>query len=209
MLAHTAYREGEAAVNDMLGRRDRVDYRAIPSVIDGLKPVQRKILYTMFNDSNVKRSKEIKVFQLCGYVGAFANYHHGDQSLNAAIIKMAQSYPGSNNLPLIDNASDGFGSRQENGNDCGQPRYLTVKNKSKIARLVFPAVDDNVLTSRIEDNEKVEPIYYVPIIPVVIISINFKCCIIKISRNYTSIWIYWSHRIKCVRSKCNPFNTFN
>ena len=33
MLAHTAYREGEAAVNDMLGRKDRVDYRAIPSVI--------------------------------------------------------------------------------------------------------------------------------------------------------------------------------
>ena len=33
MLAHTAYREGEAAVNDMLGIKDRVDYRAIPAVI--------------------------------------------------------------------------------------------------------------------------------------------------------------------------------
>lgn len=33
MLAHTAYREGEAAVNDMLGKKDKVDYRAIPSVI--------------------------------------------------------------------------------------------------------------------------------------------------------------------------------
>jgi DNA topoisomerase-2 len=144
--------------------------RAIPSVIDGLKPVQRKILYTLFKDSSIHRSKEVKVFQLCGNVGKFANYHHGDASLNAAIITMAQSFPGSNNIPLVENSSDGFGSRQENGHDCGQPRYLTVKSKANVARYIFPAVDDNVLRYREEDNEVVEPVYYIPIIPLVLVN---------------------------------------
>lgn len=144
--------------------------RTIPSVVDGLKPVQRKILYTMFNDAVIHKTKEIKVYELGGDVGKFAKYHHGEASLYEAIINMAQDYPGSNNLPLVDNSSDGFGTRQENGNDSGQPRYLTVKSKSHVARLIFPAVDDNILVSRIEDNIPVEPIYYIPIIPIVIIN---------------------------------------
>ena len=144
--------------------------RAIPSLIDGLKPVQRKILYTMCNETSLHRLSEIKVYQLCGNVAQFANYHHGEASLNGAIIKMAQSYPGSNNLPLIVNNSDGFGTRQENGNDCGQPRYISLKTKIPLARIIFPAVDDNVLEYKIEDNDRVEPYYYIPIIPMVLVN---------------------------------------
>lgn len=142
--------------------------RTIPSAIDGLKPVQRKVLYTMFNEKSIKG--EIKVFQLTGNVGRFANYHHGDASLNDAIIKMAQAFPGSNNIPLLKNASDGFGTRQENGNDCGQPRYLTINARNDIIRMIYPAIDDNILKRRVEDDEIVEPIYYVPIIPMIVVN---------------------------------------
>ena len=146
--------------------------RSIPSIIDGLKPVQRKILHTLFNDPSIPRNKnsEIKVYEFVGNVAKFAKYHHGNQSLEGAVIKMAQTYPGSNNIALVENSTEGFGTRLENGNDCGQSRYIMIKGKVSIARLVFPEIDDHVLVNWVEDNEVVEPTYYIPIIPMVLVN---------------------------------------
>ncbi len=72
--------------------------RSIPSVCDGLKPSQRKILYAAFKKNLVN---QMKVAQFSGYVSAEANYHHGEASLNGAIVKMAQDFVGSNNINLL------------------------------------------------------------------------------------------------------------
>ena len=142
--------------------------RSIPSCIDGLKPSQRKILYTLFKMGN-KGFDKMKVFQLGGLVAKKANYHHGDQSMNSTIIGMAQNYPGcGNNIPLL-KPSGQFGSRVENGEDAGAPRYISC-SLDKVTRLIFPQIDDSLMNVKEEDNQKVEPFYYVPIIPMILVN---------------------------------------
>lgn len=142
--------------------------RCIPSVVDGLKPSQRKVLYTFFKMSHKAASEPRKVFQLTGEVTSVAKYHHGDASLNDTITKMGQDFVGSNNIPLI--ARDGqFGSRAMLGKDNSAPRYIGGY-LSPVTRLIFPEVDDDLLRLKTEDNELVEPIYYVPIIPMLLVN---------------------------------------
>lgn len=81
--------------------------RSIPSVVDGLKPGQRKILFACFK-RNLKN--EIKVAQLAGYVSEHSAYHHGEQSLCATIVNLAQDYVGSNNINLLEPRGQ-FGTR--------------------------------------------------------------------------------------------------
>ena len=142
--------------------------RSIPSSVDGLKPSQRKILYTLFKMGN-KGFDKMKVFQLGGLVAKKANYHHGDQSMNATIIGMARDYPTSgNNIPLL-KPSGQFGSRMENGEDSGAPRYISC-SLNKVTRLIFPPIDDSLMEYREEDNQTVEPYHYVPIIPMILVN---------------------------------------
>ena len=141
-------------------------FRVLPSSIDGLKQVQRKIIYGLRKQPNPYEFR--KVFQVAGAIANTANYHHGDQSLNAAIINMAQDYPGSNNIPLL--AGKGFfGSRLELGDDAGQPRYIDVCI-SKITDILFPKIDDDLLDHITEDNTVVEPYNYIPIVPILLIN---------------------------------------
>jgi DNA gyrase/topoisomerase IV subunit B len=72
--------------------------RSIPSMVDGFKPSQRKVLYTMFK-KNYK--KEIKVAQLGASVAETTEYKHGEASLFSTIINLAQDYVGSNNINLL------------------------------------------------------------------------------------------------------------
>ena len=81
--------------------------RSIPSMIDGLKPSQRKIIYCSFKK---KLFKEIKVAQFIGYVSEQSAYHHGEQSLASTIIGMAQDFVGSNNINLL-KPNGQFGTR--------------------------------------------------------------------------------------------------
>ena len=74
--------------------------RSIPNLMDGLKLGQRKILYAAFKKGLVKQ--EIKVAQFSGYVSEHSGYHHGEASLNATIVGMAQNYVGSNNINLFE-----------------------------------------------------------------------------------------------------------
>lgn len=72
--------------------------RSIPSIYDGLKPSQRKVIYTLLS-KNYK--KEIKVAQFGAAVAENTAYHHGEASLFSTIINMAQDYTGSNNINLL------------------------------------------------------------------------------------------------------------
>lgn len=81
--------------------------RSIPSLMDGLKPGQRKVLFCGFKRN---LTKEIKVSQFGGYVAEKSAYHHGDASLSSTIIGMAQDFVGSNNINLFKPAGQ-FGTR--------------------------------------------------------------------------------------------------
>eukprot|EP01038_Epipyxis_sp_PR26KG_P004447 gene4447-6290_t len=139
--------------------------RSIPSVIDGLKPSQRKVLYACFKRD---LKDEMKVVQIAGYIAEKTVYHHGEVSLHNTIINMAQNYTGSNNVPLLDGIGQ-FGTRNQGGKDFASPRYIFTK-LSSIARLIFPALDDRILDYDEEDGLKVEPIYFIPIIPFILLN---------------------------------------
>ena len=139
--------------------------RAIPSVMDGLKPGQRKILFSCFKR---RLTKEIKVAQLAGYVSENAAYHHGEASLTGTIVNMAQNFCGSNNLNLLV-PSGQFGTRHNGGKDAASARYIFT-SLSPVARAVFPEPDDALLPSLSDDGQVIEPAWYAPVIPMVLVN---------------------------------------
>jgi DNA topoisomerase-2 len=139
--------------------------RSIPNLMDGLKISLRKILYSAFKK---RLNTEIKVAQFSGYVSEHSCYHHGEESLNQAIVGMAQNYVGSNNINLLF-PSGQFGSRIKGGKDSASPRYIFTRIE-KITRIIYPEQDDAILKYLDDDGTQVEPIYYVPIIPMVLVN---------------------------------------
>jgi len=139
--------------------------RSIANGIDGLKVSLRKILF-----SGIKKrlTKEIKVAQFSGYVSEHSGYHHGEASLNGAIIGMAQKFVGSNNINLFE-PNGQFGSRLQGGKDSASERYIFT-NLSKLTRMIYPEADDAVLQYLDDDGDEVEPIYYVPILPMILVN---------------------------------------
>jgi DNA topoisomerase-2 len=139
--------------------------RSIPNLMDGLKISLRKILYSAFKK---RLTSEIKVAQFSGYVSEHSCYHHGEESLNKAIVGMAQNFIGSNNINLLF-PSGQFGSRIKGGQDASSPRYIFTRLE-KIARILFPEQDDHILKYLDDDGTPVEPQFYVPIIPMVLVN---------------------------------------
>ena len=139
--------------------------RSIPNLMDGLKISLRKILFSGFKKN---LTSEIKVAQFSGYVSEHSGYHHGEASLNAAIVGMAQNFVGSNNINLF-MPNGQFGTRLQGGKDSASERYIFTQ-LNKITRSIFPITDDNILTYLNDDGTTVEPIYYAPIIPMILIN---------------------------------------
>ncbi len=139
--------------------------RSIPNMVDGLKISLRKILYSAFKR---KLTSEIKVAQFSGYVSEHSAYHHGEASLNGAIVNMAQNYMGSNNINLL-LPNGQFGTRLHGGDDSASERYIFTQ-LNPLTRYIFPDVDDYVLNYLNDDGTLVEPEYYVPIIPFALIN---------------------------------------
>jgi DNA topoisomerase-2 len=139
--------------------------RSLPHVMDGLKPSQRKIFWAALKKN---LTSEIKVAQLAGYVSEVAAYHHGEASLNGAIINMAQNYVGSNNLNLL--VPNGqFGTRLMGGEDSAAPRYIFTE-LNKMVRAVVKKEDDPILTYTEDDGQMVEPETYMPVVPLLLIN---------------------------------------
>ncbi|XP_022654783.1 DNA topoisomerase 2-like isoform X2 [Varroa destructor] len=139
--------------------------RSIPSLIDGLKPGQRKVLFTCFKRND---KREVKVAQLAGSVAEMSAYHHGEQSLMMTIVNLAQNFVGSNNINLLQPIGQ-FGTRLQGGKDSASPRYIFTK-LSPLARSLFPTSDDPVLNYLFDDNQKIEPDFYLPIIPMILVN---------------------------------------
>ena len=139
--------------------------RSIPNLMDGLKISLRKILYSAFK-KNLK--SEIKVAQFSGYVSEHSGYHHGEASLNAAIVGLAQNYVGSNNINLFQ-PNGQFGTRLQGGKDSASERYIFTQ-LSSITRSIFRQDDDAILKYLDDDGTPVEPIHYCPIIPMILVN---------------------------------------
>ena len=139
--------------------------RSIPNMVDGWKISTRKIIYSCFKRNLVN---EIKVAQLAGYVSEHSGYHHGEMSLIKGIIGMAQEYVGSNNVAcLMPNGQ--FGTRLLGGKDHASERYIfTALNP--ITKFIFRDEDKEILKYNDDDGQKVEPEYYLPIIPYVLVN---------------------------------------
>lgn len=139
--------------------------RSIPSMIDGFKPGQRKVIYTCFKRND---KREVKVAQLAGSVAEHSAYHHGEVSLMATIINLAQNFVGSNNINILQPIGQ-FGTRLTGGKDAASARYIFTM-LSPLARFIFHKHDDPLLAHEYDDNQKIEPVYYVPIIPMVLVN---------------------------------------
>jgi len=156
----------EKFINDEMIHFSKYDCdRSIPNLMDGLKISLRKILFSAIK-KNLKT--EIKVAQFSGYVSEHSGYHHGEASLNAAIVGMAQNFVGSNNINLFE-PNGQFGTRLQGGRDSASERYIFTQ-LNKLARLIYRNEDDAILTYLDDDGQSVEPIYYVPIIPMVLVN---------------------------------------
>ena len=139
-----------------------VESRAIPSVIDGLKPSQRKIIYAANRIWKTGNEKPMKLFQLAGNVAATTMYHHGNASLESALVNLAQTFK--NSMPLLHGIGQ-FGSLRSP--EAGAPRYIGAKLHPNF-RLLYK--DFELLEKRYEDGEEIEPRFFLPIVPTVLLN---------------------------------------
>ena len=140
--------------------------RSIANGMDGLKISLRKILFAAFKKGGLKT--EIKVAQFSGYVSEHSGYHHGEASLNGAIVGMAQNFVGSNNINLFE-PNGQYGTRLCGGRDSASERYIFTQLNA-ITRLIYRAEDDAVLEYLDDDGQLVEPTFYAPVVPMVLIN---------------------------------------
>ena len=164
------YNSKETSINDFINLEfkhfsNSDNQRSIGSSIDGLKVSQRKILYSCFKR---KLYNEIRVAQLSGYVSEQAAYHHGEMSLQGAIIGMAQNFIGSNNINLLQ-PNGQFGTRIMGGNDSASSRYIHTQ-LNPLTDYIFPSGDFPLLDYINDDGIIVEPKWYCPIIPMVLVN---------------------------------------
>ena len=138
--------------------------RSIPSAIDGLKPSQRKILFA----GRKRKNTEIKVSQFGAYVATETSYHHGEASLTGTIVSMSQNFVGSNNMNLLEPIGQ-FGTRLMGGKDAASPRYIFTQI-TKFAQNLFHNHDDPLLNYLDDDGKSIEPDYYIPVLPLVLIN---------------------------------------
>ncbi len=139
--------------------------RSLPNIVDGLKPSQRKIIYACIKKNLFS---EIKVSQLAGYVSEKTSYHHGEASLMDTIINLAQNFVGSNNINLLSPVGQ-FGTRIMGGKDSSSPRYIFTHLSSEFKKIYNPC-DFDLLEYLDDDGFQIEPKYYVPTIPMLLVN---------------------------------------
>jgi DNA topoisomerase-2 len=138
--------------------------RSLPSIIDGFKESQRKIIYGMSTRGD--NANPLRVEQMASLVSERTDYHHGGASLENAIVKLAQDFGGSNNINLLEPLGQ-FGSRLSPENSA--TRYIFTKFSSHFRKL-YKKEDEAILEHHYSDEQKIEPKYYLPILPTVLVN---------------------------------------
>jgi DNA gyrase/topoisomerase IV subunit B len=143
-------------------------HRSIANLFDGFKESQRKAVYGAKKKNLTSNKSPLKVAQFGSYVAEITDYKHGEQNLYDTIIRMAQEFVGSNNIPYF--TRDGmFGSRQASGNDSASPRYVFTKMET-LTPLIYREDDDVLLEHVYDGNDMLEPTFYIPILPMILIN---------------------------------------
>jgi DNA gyrase/topoisomerase IV subunit A len=137
-----------------------VENRAIPSLVDGFKPAQRKIAFAAAKLWKTGNEKPMKVFQLGGQAAALSFFHHG--SLDDTIIGMTQRFK--NSMPIFEGIGQ-FGSLR--APEAGAPRYVGVRFNDNFRRLYK---DFDLVTPQYEEGEEIEPKFFLPIVPTVLLN---------------------------------------
>ena len=143
------------------------NHRSIPHLIDGFKESQRKILFGFKKRGHIAKTG-IKVAQIGAYVAEHSAYHHGEASIYGTIVNMAQTFVGSNNINLLEPIGQ-FGSRLQGGKDFASPRYIFTRME-EITNILFDDRDKPLYKNLVDDGQTIEPEFYVPIIPTVLIN---------------------------------------
>lgn len=103
-----------------------------------------------------------------GYVSEHAAYHHGEASLATTIVSLAQDFVGSNNINLL-SPNGQYGTRDQGGKDHAAPRYIFT-DLPPLTRALYHPSDDPLLNVQKDDNLVIEPEYYVPVVPLVLVN---------------------------------------
>lgn len=184
-------------------QRDNI-MRKLPHIMDGLVPSRRKTLFAARKHKTMHNTK-VKVNNFTGFVTEQASYMHGDMSLSATIIKMAQSFIGARNIPLLIGLGQ-LGTRRMGGTDAGSSRYVYVKINKVVSDAVYPHQDDFLLPYTFEDGERCEPQYYCPVVPMCLLEsmqIPATGWRIKLwARDYESVIKNVKKMIECKITKC-------
>jgi DNA topoisomerase-2 len=156
--------ETRAFDEDKLGRH-------LPCVLSGMREADIKALCGAL-DFFANTSRNIKVFQLSGYIAEKKAYHHGEMSLNGVVMGMAQTYLGARVLPML--VPEGqFGSRDAGGKDAASPRYASTRLNKDLVDALFPRADFELYPMREVDGDEAEFRYMISTIPMSICN-NFS-----------------------------------
>ena len=137
------------------------NFRSIANYIDGFKPSSRKIFYCINDFKNLN-----KVDTIANSTALKTQYLHGSTNLEGVTVGLSQTFAGTNLIPLF--KTEGFfGTRT--ATSSGAPRYIKAK-KNPVLDLIFRPEDTNVLIQQEFEGYKIEPQYYVPIIPMILIN---------------------------------------
>lgn len=149
-------------------QRDNI-IRKVPSLVDGQVPSRRKVIAAgraVFGQTNAS-NREMKVNAFVNETSRKMHYHHGEQSLAVTVTRMAQDFPGARSYPFL-RPEGQFGTRSNGGKDFASPRYTFTKLNQRLCFQMFPICDDFLLEYVIDDGERCEPKFYIPIIPLAI-----------------------------------------
>ena len=156
------------AVNEFIDSKLRLysghsNIRSIP-FFDGFKQAQRKAIWGLLK--NGENSPKDTVERISAAIAASTDYHHGSSSMEMCVIGLAQNFAGSNNIPLLE-AHGQFGNRLKKAPSAA--RYIKTK-LSPVFRELFKKEDDLILDCIISNGMKVEPKFFVPILPMMLVN---------------------------------------
>lgn len=148
----------DEALEDVMGSRfaeyakDVLQDRAIPDVRDGLKPVQRRIVYAMYLSKMLNKKPRVKCATIVGEV--MGKYHpHGDSSIYEALVRMGQDW--TTRVPLIDFQGN---NGSIDGDGPAAMRY-TEARLSEIAEMLTLNIEKNTVDMKYTfDDARIEPI---------------------------------------------------
>ena len=138
--------------------------RSLPHIMDGLKITQRKAMYAALQLP--KDTKSIRVSQFSAKAAEVTAYHHGEVSMVSTVVGLAQDFPGSNNYPWLEKHGQ-FGTRLSN--DSAAPRYIETKLHENWSKF-FKKEDQEIVEYLYDDNIRIEPKYFIPVIPTLLLN---------------------------------------